>query len=92
MTSSRVKFVHSSKAIKHLLATFPKLYNLVNAPDKSAMALNVGSDGTIIKRLDDPTGEVMAFVTSVLEFNGKALLRRFKKRFRRHVANISHYD
>ncbi|KAI7740360.1 hypothetical protein M8C21_009433, partial [Ambrosia artemisiifolia] len=49
--------------------------NINVAPDgaveRSAMALNVGSDGKIIKRLDDPTGEVMAFVTSVLEFNGK---------------------
>ncbi|XP_022036210.2 protein STRICTOSIDINE SYNTHASE-LIKE 5, partial [Helianthus annuus] len=80
-TSSRMKFVHSSKAIKHLLATFTKLYNLVNAVDKSAMALNVGSDGKIIKRLDDPTGEVMAFVTSVLEFNGKLYLGGLKNDF-----------
>ncbi|XP_076955417.1 protein STRICTOSIDINE SYNTHASE-LIKE 5-like [Bidens hawaiensis] len=81
ITSSRMKFVHSSKAIKHLLATFPKLYNLVDAVDKSAMALNVGSDGKIIKRLDDPTGEVMAFVTSVLEFNGNLYLGSLKNDF-----------
>lgn len=70
LTSSRLKFVHSSKAIKHLLATFPKLFEQVKVIDRSAMAINVGSDGRIIKRLDDPNGQVMAFVTSVLEFEG----------------------
>ncbi|KAK1420654.1 hypothetical protein QVD17_22422 [Tagetes erecta] len=81
LTSSRMKFVHSSKAIKHLLATFPKLYDQVNALDKSAMAVNVGSDGKIIKRLDDPSGEVMAFVTSALEFNGKLYFGSLKNDF-----------
>ncbi|KAJ9547951.1 hypothetical protein OSB04_020494 [Centaurea solstitialis] len=70
LTSSRLNFVHSSKAIKHLLATFPKLFELVKENERSAMVINVGSDGRIIKRLDDPNGEVMSFVTSVLEFNG----------------------
>ncbi|KAI3801227.1 hypothetical protein L1987_29331 [Smallanthus sonchifolius] len=81
LTSSRMKFVHSSKAIKHLLATFPKLYDQVNTLDKSAMTINVGSDGKIIKRLDDPNGEVMAFVTSALEFNGKLYLGGLKNDF-----------
>ncbi|KAJ0798041.1 putative strictosidine synthase transcription factor WD40-like family [Helianthus annuus] len=81
LTSSRMKFVHSSKAIKHVLATFPKLYERVRAVDRSAMAINVGSDGKIIKRLDDPTGEVMAFVTSVLEFDGKLYFGSLKNNF-----------
>ncbi|KAK9055579.1 hypothetical protein SSX86_026663 [Deinandra increscens subsp. villosa] len=81
LTSSRMKFVHSSKAIKHLLATFPKLYDQVNAVDKSAMALNVGRDGKIIKRLDDPNGEVMSFVTSVLECDGNLYFGSLKNNF-----------
>ncbi|XP_024966966.1 protein STRICTOSIDINE SYNTHASE-LIKE 5-like [Cynara cardunculus var. scolymus] len=70
LTSSRMKFIHSSRAIKHLLATFPKLFEQVKVLDRSAMVINVGSDGRIIKRLDDPNGQVMAFVTSILEFEG----------------------
>ncbi|GJW23573.1 zinc finger BED domain-containing protein RICESLEEPER 2-like protein [Tanacetum coccineum] len=77
-TSSRLNFVHSSKVIKHLLALFPKLLEQVKVTDRRAMALNVGSDGTIIKRLDDPTGQVVAFVTSVLEFDGNLYLGTLK--------------
>ncbi|KAK1420653.1 hypothetical protein QVD17_22421 [Tagetes erecta] len=81
LTSSRMKFVHSSKVIKHLLATFPKLSNQVQALERSAMAINVGSDGKIIRRLDDPTGEVMGFVTSVLEFDGDLYFGSLKNEF-----------
>ncbi|KAI3801226.1 hypothetical protein L1987_29330 [Smallanthus sonchifolius] len=81
LTSSRMKFVHSSKAIKHLLATFPKLYDQVKAVERSAMAINVGSNGKIIKRLDDPNGEVMSFVTSVLEFDGNLYFGSLKNDF-----------
>ena len=77
-TSSRLNFVHSSKVIKHLLALFPKLLEQIKATDRSAMALNVGSDGKIIKRLDDPTGQVVSFVTSVLEFDGNLYLGTLK--------------
>nr|GEX67742.1 protein strictosidine synthase-like 4-like [Tanacetum cinerariifolium] len=77
-TSSRLNFVHSSKVIKHLLALFPKLLEQIRVTDRSAMALNVGSDGRIIKRLDDPTGQVVAFVTSVLEFDGNLYLGTLK--------------
>ncbi|GJY82762.1 strictosidine synthase-like 4-like protein [Tanacetum coccineum] len=77
-TSSRLNFVHSSKVIKHLLALFPKLSEQISVTDRSAMALNVGSDGRIIKRLDDPTGQVVAFVTSVLEFDGNLYLGTLK--------------
>ncbi|KAL4571813.1 hypothetical protein LXL04_018578 [Taraxacum kok-saghyz] len=80
-TSSNMKFVHSSKVIKHILATFPKLFNQIKGVDKSAMVINVGSDGTIIKRLDDPNGKVVSFVTSVLEFEGNLYLGSLKNNF-----------
>ncbi|XP_071697251.1 protein STRICTOSIDINE SYNTHASE-LIKE 5-like [Rutidosis leptorrhynchoides] len=80
-TSSRLNFVHSSKAIKHVLATFPKLIDQIKVTERSAMALNVGSDGRIIKRLDDPTGQVVSFVTSVLEFEGDLYLGSLKNNF-----------
>ncbi|KAL3825438.1 hypothetical protein ACJIZ3_021467 [Penstemon smallii] len=35
---------------------------------RKAMVVNVGIDGRIIRGFDDPTGKVMAFVTSVLEY------------------------
>ncbi|KAL8191818.1 hypothetical protein R6Q57_028549 [Mikania cordata] len=81
LTSSRLRFLHSSKAIKHILATFPKLFDQVNAVERSATAINVRSDGKIIKRLDDPNGEVMAFVTSVLEFDGNLYFGSLKNSF-----------
>lgn len=73
--------MHSSKAIKHLLATFPKLFDQVKAFDRCATVLNVGSDGMIIKRLDDPNGQVVSFVTSVLEFEENLYLGSLKNNF-----------
>ncbi|CAH1432067.1 unnamed protein product [Lactuca virosa] len=81
LTSSRMKFVHSSKAIKHVLATFPKLFEQISAVEKGSMVMNVGSDGRIIKMLDDPNGKVVSFVTSVLEFEGNLYLGSLKNDF-----------
>lgn len=81
LTSSRMKFVHSSKAIKHVLATFPKLFEQIRAVEKGSMVMNVGSDGRIIKMLDDPNGKVVSFVTSVLEFEGNLYLGSLKNDF-----------
>ena len=41
---------------------------------EKAIVANVGSDGKIIKILDDPTGKTMSFVTSALEFEGHLYL------------------
>lgn len=68
ITPSRLEFVHTSRAAKHLLATFPKLFKLVNGIYTRAMVANVGNDGKIIKVFEDPNGKVMSFVTSALEF------------------------
>ncbi|KAI3782757.1 hypothetical protein L2E82_12812 [Cichorium intybus] len=80
-SSNKMKFIHSSKAIKHLLATFPKLFEQIKATGRSAMVMNIGSDGRIIKTLDDPNGKVVSFVTSVLEFEGNLYLGSLKNDF-----------
>ena len=61
-------FVHTSKASKHLLATFPKLLGLIQGIHKKATVVKVGADGKMLKRFDDPDGSVMSFVTNALEF------------------------
>lgn len=73
-TARGLNFVHSSRASKHLLATFPNLMNLVLGAYHTAMVVNVAADGKIIKGFDDPTGKVMSFVTSVLEYEGHLYL------------------
>lgn len=60
--------MHTSRAAKHLLATFPKLFNLVDGLYTRAMVANVGNDGKIIKVFEDPNGKVMSFMTSAVEF------------------------
>lgn len=68
MNSEGLGFVHSSKVSKHLFASFPSLINLINGATKSASVVNVGSDGKIIRKLDDSDGKVINFMTSVVEF------------------------
>lgn len=69
-----MEFVHTSKALKHLLATFPMLIKHVAGFYKNAMVVNVGKDGKIIKMFDDSNGNIMSFVTSALEFEGNLYL------------------
>jgi len=68
LTSERLGFVHTSKVSKHLLASFPRLFNLINSATKSAMVVNVGTEGKIIRKFDDNEGKVISFVTSAMEF------------------------
>ncbi|XP_045789094.1 adipocyte plasma membrane-associated protein-like [Trifolium pratense] len=68
ITSERFGFVHTSKVCKHLLASFPRLFNLINSATKSALVVNVGTDGKIIRKFDDNEGKVISFVTSAVEF------------------------
>ncbi|KAL5728583.1 hypothetical protein ACHQM5_001652 [Ranunculus cassubicifolius] len=65
---SGLPFAHNWKIVKHFLATYPKLIELTKGVYKKAMVANIGSDGKIIQKFDDSNGKVMAFVTSVLEF------------------------
>lgn len=68
LTSKRLGFVHTSIVCKHLLASFPRLINLINSATKSAMVLNVGTEGNIIRKFGDNEGKVISFVTSAVEF------------------------
>ncbi|KAL3747061.1 hypothetical protein ACJRO7_015922 [Eucalyptus globulus] len=62
------EFVHASKAAKHLIATYPSLIKKASGVYRRASVLHVGADGKIIKKLDDPDGKVISFVTSAFEF------------------------
>ncbi|XVF48875.1 hypothetical protein PTKIN_Ptkin03bG0223300 [Pterospermum kingtungense] len=68
LTSEKMKFLHTSKVLKQIVANFPKLIELANGATKKATVINVAADGNIIKRFDDPDGTVISFVTTALEF------------------------
>lgn len=68
VTSPRMRFVQTSKIAKHILATYPALTNYVIGVDDKATVVNVGADGRILRRLDDPDGKLMTFVTTALEY------------------------
>ncbi|EEF46261.1 protein STRICTOSIDINE SYNTHASE-LIKE 4 [Ricinus communis] len=76
-----LEFVHTSKASKHLVASFPKLIELVNGVEKNAMVVNVAADGKITRKFDDPDGKVVSFVTSAVEFDGHLYLGSLKNNF-----------
>ncbi|KAL0338874.1 UNVERIFIED_CONTAM: protein STRICTOSIDINE SYNTHASE-LIKE 6 [Sesamum angustifolium] len=71
---NRLRYVYRSRAFKYLIRAVPELGQWVVGANKKAMVVNVGSDGKIIRGFDDPTGKVMAFVTSALEFEGHLYL------------------
>ncbi|XP_028796652.1 protein STRICTOSIDINE SYNTHASE-LIKE 4-like [Neltuma alba] len=80
-TSEEMGFVHSSKVLKHLVASFPKLGNVISGTNKKGMVANVGSDGKIIRIFDDSEGKVMTFVTSALEFEDHLYLGSLNSNF-----------
>ncbi|KAK6131779.1 hypothetical protein DH2020_034475 [Rehmannia glutinosa] len=67
---SKPRFLYTSQLSKYLIGAYPKLGKWVVGVEKKAMVVNVGSDGKIIRGFDDPTGKVMAFVTSALDRAG----------------------
>lgn len=81
LTSDGMEFVHSSRAAKHLIATSGKLVELVNGVHKKATVVNVGTDGKIIKKLEDPNARVMSFVTSAVEFEDHLYLGSLQNNF-----------
>lgn len=81
LTSSGFEFVHTSKASKHVLATFPKLLKRITGTHKKAMVVNVATDGKIIRNFGDPKGEVMSFVTSAVEFEDHLYLGSLNSNF-----------
>ncbi|KAK3438662.1 hypothetical protein EUGRSUZ_C03313 [Eucalyptus grandis] len=81
VTSEGWEFVHTSKAAKHLIATYPSMIKKVNGAYRKASVVHVGADGKIIKKLDDPDGKVNSFVTSAFEFEGHLYLGSLNANF-----------
>lgn len=69
------RFVYTLGGLKSLARAYPKMFQnwVINRVEK-AMVVNVGSDGKMIRGFDDPTGKVMRFVTSAVEFEGHLYL------------------
>lgn len=74
LTTKGLEFVHASKIAKHIVATFPRLVNIIDGTQKKAMVIKVAVNGTILRRLDDPEGKVMSFLTSAVEHEGNLYL------------------
>lgn len=80
-TSRVLEFVHTSKVSKHLIASFPRLFNLISVTKKKAMVVNVATDGKITRMFDDNDGKVINFVTSAMEFEGHLYLGSLNSNF-----------
>ncbi|CAL1390153.1 unnamed protein product [Linum trigynum] len=75
-------FLHASKLLKHLVAWSPKLQDFLSRVlFTKARVVNVGADGSIIRMLDDPSGEVISFVTAAFEFEGHLYLGSLTGKF-----------
>uniref|UniRef100_A0A803M8N4 Strictosidine synthase conserved region domain-containing protein n=2 Tax=Chenopodium quinoa TaxID=63459 RepID=A0A803M8N4_CHEQI len=81
LSNKEMKFVHTSKIVKHLLATFPKLIKFVQASHNKATVMKVSEDGKILKRFDDAEGTVVSFVTSAVEYEGNLYLGSLNSNF-----------
>ncbi|MED6200378.1 hypothetical protein PIB30_084467 [Stylosanthes scabra] len=81
LSGEGLDFVHKYKVIKHLLATFPRLYDMVHGATKKATIVNVGTDGNIITMFSDNSGKVINFVTSAIEFEGHVYLGSLNSNF-----------
>lgn len=58
-----------SKMARHILATFPNVCDLlVNGVRRRATVIKVSEDGKMLRKLDDPDGKVISFLTSAVEF------------------------
>ncbi|XP_008459921.1 protein STRICTOSIDINE SYNTHASE-LIKE 4-like isoform X2 [Cucumis melo] len=63
------ELVVRSKMARYILATFPNLCDLlVNGVRRRATVVKVGENGRILRKLDDPDGKVISFLTSAVEF------------------------
>ncbi|KAK8545263.1 hypothetical protein V6N12_026100 [Hibiscus sabdariffa] len=69
VVSKGTEFVHTSRALKLIISNFPKAIEFVfSGLKKKATVINVAANGSILRRFDDPTGSVISFVTSAVEF------------------------
>ncbi|KAF7143374.1 hypothetical protein RHSIM_Rhsim05G0006100 [Rhododendron simsii] len=81
LTSGGLECGHNSKALKHLVETFPKLLERVKGMHTKATVVNVATNGKIIRSFNDPHGDVMSFVTSALEFEDHIYLGSLNSNF-----------
>ncbi|XP_051132019.1 protein STRICTOSIDINE SYNTHASE-LIKE 4-like [Andrographis paniculata] len=59
---------------EQFLKSFSKIVEFGIGVHNAAMVVNVASDGRVIRGFDDPTGKVIAKVTSAIEFDGHLYL------------------
>ncbi|KAI8553314.1 hypothetical protein RHMOL_Rhmol05G0005400 [Rhododendron molle] len=81
LTSGGLEYVQNSKALKHLVTTFPKLLEQVKGMHTKATVVNVATDGKIFRSFDDPDGDVMSFVISALVFEDHLYLGSLNSNF-----------
>ncbi|XP_008802475.1 protein STRICTOSIDINE SYNTHASE-LIKE 4-like [Phoenix dactylifera] len=81
LRSRWIDWIHCSCMTKRVLATFPKLVEIINPMKSGAMVVNVASNGKITRMLDDSDGTVMSFVTSAMEFDGHLYLGSLQTNF-----------
>ncbi|KAL9153932.1 hypothetical protein ABFS82_10G080500 [Erythranthe guttata] len=66
----RPRFMYVSWALKYVIRVFPRLGKWMIGLQNKAVVVNIASDGSVVRSFDDPTGKMMSFVTSALEFEG----------------------
>lgn len=81
LTAKGFNFVHTSKIAKHLIATFPKLLDIMQAFNKKATIVRVSADSKVLEKYDDPVGKVVTFVTSAVEHEGHLYLGSLANNF-----------
>ncbi|KAK6941281.1 hypothetical protein RJ641_026658 [Dillenia turbinata] len=81
LTSDGLEFIHTSTTLKRLFASYPSLFPNFTGMNKKATAVNVAADGRIIRKLDDPNGTVISFVTSALEYEDHLYLGNLNTNF-----------
>ncbi|KAG6411621.1 hypothetical protein SASPL_129704 [Salvia splendens] len=88
------KLVYNLPGLKYITGAFPKFYSkYVTNVVEQAMVVNVGSDGKMLRGFNDPTGNVMKFVTSAVEFEGHLyiLLKIIPRLVRFSIENLHSY-
>ncbi|XP_074280788.1 uncharacterized protein LOC141605793 [Silene latifolia] len=75
------EFLYTSKIARHVMATFPRIADTLEAFNKRATVVKVSENGKILAKYDDPNGKVLNFVTSAFEYQGHLYLGSLKSNF-----------
>ncbi|KAH9612324.1 hypothetical protein KSS87_017222 [Heliosperma pusillum] len=76
-----LEFTHTSNIARHVMATFPRIADTIQAFNKRATVVKVSENGKILAKYDDPNGKVLNFVTSAFEHEGYLYLGSLKSNF-----------